>query len=162
MLTGAPLTRGDSLHQCHKCTAITREASLKEIKKHYQSRCPCCNAANSYRPVEMTATVRAKDLFREIASPGSGRPIANENPLRVAAVESHPPTRTVLIRLYGASGEAIPALITSGHIRKFGGIRSLKKWTGKEVLCKGTRAYVPRWGEVRMVRSIEDFKEAAA
>jgi hypothetical protein len=162
VLTGAPLAAGDSLHQCHKCTAITRETSLREIKKHYQSRCPSCHAANSYRPVEVTAAQRPKAVFREIATarPSGTRP--GEKRLRVAAVESHPPTRAVLIRLHDASGEAIPALITSGHVRKFGGVKSLKQWTGKQVLCHGVRAYVPKWGEVRMVRSTEDLKEAAA
>lgn len=157
VLTGAPLAAGDSLHQCRKCTALAKEASLKEINKHYQSRCPSCHAAKCYRPVTVAVSERPKAVFREIAVP---RPGAER--LVVAAVESHPPTRSVLLRLHDATGEAVPALVTSGHVRKFGGVRSLKQWTGKRVLCKGARAYVPQWGEVRMIRSTEDLKETAA
>ena len=157
VLTGAPLAAGDSLHQCRQCTALTREASLREINKHYQSRCPSCHAAKSYRAVEVAVAERPKAAFREIAVPRPGG-----ERLLVAAVESHPQTRSVLIRLHDVSGEAVPALVTSGHVRKFGGVRSLKQWTGKQVLCQGARAYVPQWGEVRMVRSTEDLKETAA
>lgn len=53
VLTGSPLTQGDSLFQCSKCTAFAKISSLEEIKKHFRARCPACSSEKSYLPIKI-------------------------------------------------------------------------------------------------------------
>jgi hypothetical protein len=65
----------------------------------------------------------------------------------------------LLLRLWHASGEAVPALITAGRLKSFGGAAALKLWEGKLISCHGGLAYSPHWGEVRILTSPQELQE---
>ena len=157
VLTGSPLTQGDPLYQCSKCTAFAKRSSLEEIKKHFRARCPACNSAKSYLPIQIITEEPSCRLPNTAAMP-----MAYSHHFTIVEVQSTHPNRSLLLKLQCSSGDAVPALIRPAMVRKLGGVRCIKQWVGRRISCKATMAYVPTWGEVRMVRTIDDIKEVTS
>lgn len=152
--TGAPLAVTDSLQRCRNCGVLARAETVREIDRHYDSRCPACAARASFLPVVIKKPTRPAAVFRAIPPPlpGEGDPV-------VTAVERDPRSRAVLLRLRHAAGEATPVLIRAGRVKSFGGAAALRRWLGKRVSCGGARAYCSQWGEVRVLTSPEELQE---
>ena len=150
--TGAPLAVTDSLQQCRSCGVIARAETVREIERHFDSRCPACDATTGFRLLAVEQQRQPTPTFRDIPGPGEGA-------FLVTAVERDPRSRSLLLRLWHASGEAVPALITAGRLKSFGGAAALRRWQGKRVSCGGARAYCSHWGEVRILTSPQELQE---